>query len=48
MTIAYPMLSLGYVINAFGAWYFLGEDVSAQRLFAMGIIIVGVVLLVRS
>jgi multidrug transporter EmrE-like cation transporter len=48
VTIAYPMLSLGYVISAVGAWYFLGEAVSAQRLVAIGVIIVGVVLLTRS
>jgi drug/metabolite transporter (DMT)-like permease len=48
VTIAYPLLSLGYVINALGAWYFLGEVVSAQRLLAIGVIIVGVVLLARS
>jgi len=48
VTIAYPMLSLGYIVNALGAWYFLGEAVSAQRLLAMGVIIAGVVLLARS
>jgi multidrug transporter EmrE-like cation transporter len=48
VTIAYPLLSLGYIINALGAWYFLGETVSAQRMLAIGIIIAGVVLLTRS
>lgn len=48
VTIAYPLLSLGYIINAIGAWYFLGEAVSLQRLLAIGVIIVGVVLLTRS
>ncbi|WP_211450978.1 EamA family transporter [Collimonas antrihumi] len=48
VTIAYPMLSLGYIISAIGAWYFLGEVVSAQRLMAIGVIIVGVVMLTRS
>lgn len=48
VTIAYPMLSLGYVINALGAWYFLGEMVSAQRILAIGVILVGVALLARS
>ena len=48
VTIAYPMISLGYIVNALGAWYFLGEAVSAQRLLAIGVIIVGVVLLTRS
>ena len=48
VTIAYPLLSLGYIINAIGAWYFLGEVVSAQRMLAIGVIIVGVFLLARS
>ena len=48
VTIAYPMLSLGYVVNALGAWYFLGETLSAQRLLAVGIILIGVALLARS
>lgn len=48
VTIAYPMLSLGYVISAIGAWYFLGEAVTMQRLIAICIIIVGVILLTRS
>ncbi len=48
VTIAYPLLSLGYIINAIGAWYFLGEVVSLQRILAIGVIIVGVILLTRS
>jgi len=48
VTIAYPLLSLGYIINAVGAWYFLGEAVSVQRLLAIGVIIVGVILLTKS
>jgi len=48
VTIAYPLLSLGYIVNAFGAWYFLGEALSAQRILAIGVIIAGVALLARS
>jgi multidrug transporter EmrE-like cation transporter len=48
VTIAYPLLSIGYIVNAIGAWYFLGEALSAQRLLAIAVIIVGVVLLTRS
>lgn len=48
VTVAYPMLSLGYIVNALGAWYFLGEAVSLQRLAAIGIILVGVALIARS
>jgi drug/metabolite transporter (DMT)-like permease len=48
VTIAYPMLSLGYVVSAIGAWMFLGEVVSIQRLMAIGVIMVGVALLART
>jgi drug/metabolite transporter (DMT)-like permease len=48
VTIAYPMLSLGYVIGAIGAWLFLGEVISLQRLVAIGVIMFGVALLARS
>lgn len=48
VTIAYPMLSIGYVINAVGAVWLLGETLSLQRMMAIGIILVGVVLLYRT
>jgi multidrug transporter EmrE-like cation transporter len=48
VTIAYPMLSLGYVVATAGAWLFLGEAVSPQRLLAIAVIMVGVALLARS
>jgi drug/metabolite transporter (DMT)-like permease len=48
VTIAYPMLSLGYVVSAFAAWFFLGETVSMQRLLAIGVIMIGVALLART
>lgn len=48
VSIAYPMLSLGYVVNAFAAWYLFGEVLSVQRLIGIGIILLGVVILARS
>ena len=48
VTIAYPMLSLGYVVSAFGAWMFLGEVIPPARLVAIGLIMIGVVLLART
>ena len=48
VTIAYPMLSLGYVVSAVGAWMFLGEIIPPQRLLAIGLIMLGVVLLART
>lgn len=48
VTIAYPLLSIGYIVNAIGAWYFLGETLSPQRILAIAVIIIGVALLVKS
>ena len=46
--IAYPMLSIGYVVNAVAAYFLFGEAVSVQRLTGIGIIIVGVYVVARS
>jgi multidrug transporter EmrE-like cation transporter len=48
VSIAYPMLSIGYVVNAFAAWYLLGEVLTPMRLTGIGIIIVGVFVVARS
>lgn len=48
VSVAYPMLSIGYAINAFIAYHWFGEPLSAQKLFGIGFIILGVVLVTRS
>ncbi len=48
VSIAYPMLSIGYVVNAFIAWQWFGEALAAQKLVGIGFIIVGVFLVARS
>ncbi len=48
VSVAYPLLSLGYVINAVGAWYLFGESVGGMRIAGIGLIIVGVYLIARS
>ena len=48
VSIAYPMLSIGYVVNALAAWYLFGEAVTATRLIGIGVIIIGVYLVARS
>src|SRR6187200_1634528 len=47
VSIAYPLLSLGYVLNAIAAHYLFGEAVTAQRWLGIGFIIVGVYLVAR-
>jgi multidrug transporter EmrE-like cation transporter len=48
VSIAYPMLSLGYVVNAIAAYYLLGEAVTPLRMAGIGVIIAGVVLVAHS
>ena len=48
VSVAYPMLSLGYVVNAFAAWMLFGESITAQKLVGIGFIVVGVFLVARS
>lgn len=48
VSIAYPMLSLGYVVNAIAAHYLFGEAVSVQRWMGIGFIIAGVYFVARS
>jgi multidrug transporter EmrE-like cation transporter len=48
VSVAYPMLSLGYILNAAAAWYFFNEAVGPMRLAGIGFIIVGVCLIARS
>jgi multidrug transporter EmrE-like cation transporter len=48
VSVAYPLLSLGYVVNALAAWWLFGEVLNAQRLIGIGVILIGVVLVARS
>jgi multidrug transporter EmrE-like cation transporter len=48
VSIAYPMLSIGYIVNAFAAWWLFGESLAAQKLIGIGFIVVGVWLVARS
>lgn len=48
VSIAYPMLSMGYVVNAFFAWQLFGEAMNPARMIGMGIVLLGVYVLARS
>ncbi len=48
VSIAYPLLSLGYVVNAVAAHYLFGEAVTPLRVAGIFVIIVGVVMVARS
>ena len=48
VSVAYPMLSIGYIVNALAASYLFGESLTAQKLVGIGLIIVGVYLVAKS
>ena len=48
VSVAYPMLSLGYVVNAVAAHYLFGEAVTVTRWLGIGFIVLGVWLVARS
>lgn len=47
VSVAYPMLSIGYVINAFAAAALFGEALSVAKLAGIGLIVAGVLVLTR-
>ncbi len=48
VSIAYPMLSLGYVINALAAYWLFGESLGPVRCAGIGVILIGVYMVARS
>ena len=47
VSLAYPLLSIGYVIAAVIGYFFLGEHVTTYRILGIAIICVGIVVLSR-
>lgn len=48
VSIAYPMLSIGYIVTAIVAWLYLGEQMNLTRWAGIVVIIIGVFLVARS
>lgn len=48
VSVAYPMLSIGYIVNALAAWYLFSEALTPTRIAGIVVIIVGVVLITRG
>lgn len=48
VSVAYPMLSIGYVVNAFAAAALFGEALSVPKLFGIALICAGVLTLART
>ena len=47
VSVAYPLLSIGYIINAFAAAALFGEALTTSKLAGIGLIVAGVVVLTR-
>jgi drug/metabolite transporter (DMT)-like permease len=45
---AYPLLSMGYVLNIGLAWWLLGEVPNVQRVVGTCVIVAGVILIARA
>lgn len=48
VSFAYPMLSIGYIVNAVAAYYLFGEPLTSMRVMGIFIIIAGVYLVAQS
>lgn len=48
VSLAYPMLSIGYIVNALAAYYLFGEPLTSLRLMGIFIIIAGVYLVAQQ
>ena len=48
VSIAFPMLSMAYVVNAVAAWYLLDEAFNPTKLAGMSVIILGVIIISRA
>ena len=44
VSVAYPLVSIGYVVNALAAWWLFGESLTMQKMIGVGFIIIGVIL----
>ena len=48
VSVAYPMLSIGYIVNALAAWYLFGEALTLTKWMGIAVIIVGVWLVAKA
>jgi multidrug transporter EmrE-like cation transporter len=48
VSIAYPMLSIGYILNAIAASHLFNEPMGVGKVIGIGVIILGVYILARS
>ena len=47
VSVAYPMLSMGYAVNVLAAWWLFGESITPMKVAGVGFIIIGVWFIAR-
>ena len=48
VSIAFPLLSMAYIVTAVAAWYLLGEALSVTKVAGIVVIILGVIIISRA
>ena len=48
VSVAYPMLSVGYVVNAAAAAFLYGEALTMQKMIGIALVSIGVIVLSRA
>lgn len=48
VSIAFPLLSMAYIVTAVAAWYLLGEALSLTKVVGIVVIILGVIIISRA
>jgi multidrug transporter EmrE-like cation transporter len=48
VSIAYPLVSMGYVVNVVAAWWFFNESINPAKVAGISVIILGVVIISRA
>ena len=48
VSIVYPLLSMGYVVNAVAAWWLFNESINPAKVAGISVIILGVVIVSRA
>ena len=48
VSIAFPLLSMAYIVTAIAAWYLLGEALSLTKVAGLVVIILGVIIISRA
>jgi multidrug transporter EmrE-like cation transporter len=48
VSVAYPLLSMGYIVNLLAAWWLFGEAITPAKVAGIGLIVIGVWLVART